>query len=165
MRLSTLPSRILVRRSLDNIPPEVAFPPKSRFFSAGPSRPPDIARAIAMEASPPVHCVRINPSAAKRAKTDAEYESFAAGPPSVVSEEIWQAMQQGVKLGAPVASKKQKVDCVYINLDSRPDRNESIEAELSREGPLRAPPRLQTGAHASPLPAVVQASRRSGYRR
>lgn len=87
-----------------------------------------------MEASPPVHCVRINPSAAKRAKTDAEYESFAAGPPSVVSEEIWQAMQQGVKLGAPVASKKQKVDCVYINLDSRPDRNESIEAELSREG-------------------------------
>jgi len=82
------------------------------------------------------HCVRINPSTAKRAKTEtaAEYESFPAGPPSVISEESWQAMQQGVELGAPCASKKQKVDCVYINLDSRPDRNDSIEAELSREG-------------------------------
>lgn len=92
------------------------------------------------------HCVRINPSTAKRAqtKTTAEYESFPAGRPSVVSEESWQTMQQGVELGAPCASKKQKVDCVYINLDSRPDRNESIEAELSREGASRAPPRLHT---------------------
>lgn len=81
------------------------------------------------------HQVRINPSTAKRAKTQtAEYESFPAGRPSAVSEESWQTMQQGVELGAPCASKKQKVDCVYINLDSRPDRNESIEAELSREG-------------------------------
>ena len=113
-----------------------------------------------------LHCVRINPSTAKRAKTAtaAEYESFPAGRPSVVSEESWQTMQQGVKLGAPCASKKQKVDCVYINLDSRPDRNESIEAELSREGASRAPPLL----HAAPVhplavfPAPVQASRQSG---
>lgn len=115
------------------------------------------------------HCVRINPSTAKRAKTEtaAEYESFPAGPPSVISEESWQAMQQGVELGAPCASKKQKVDCVYINLDSRPDRNDSIEAELSREGPSRALPRLHTAAAPPPtLPlAIVQASRRSGCRR
>lgn len=95
------------------------------------------------------HHVRINPSTAKRAKTQtADFESFPAGRPSVVSEESWQTMQQGVELGAPCASKKQKVDCVYINLDSRPDRNESIEAELTREGASRAPPRL----HAAPAP-------------
>ena len=82
------------------------------------------------------HNIRINPSTAKRAKTQtaAEYESFPPGRPSVVSEETWQLVQQGVALGAPCASKKQKVDCVYINLDSRADRRESIEAELSREG-------------------------------
>ena len=104
-----------------------------------------------------LHCVRINPSTAKRAKTAtaAEYESFPAGRPSVVSEESWQTMQQGVKLGAPCASKKQTVDCVYINLDSRPDRNESIEAELSREGASRAPPRLHIAAvHSRTAPCV-----------
>tara|TARA_B100000795_G_scaffold1224_1_gene852 strand:- start:891 stop:2123 length:1233 start_codon:yes stop_codon:yes gene_type:complete len=106
-----------------------------------------------------LHCVRINPSTAKRAKsaTAAEYESFPAGRPSVVSEESWQTMQQGVKLGAPCASKKQKVDCVYINLDSRPDRNESIEAELSREGASRAPPRLHIAAVHSPTAPCVWA--------
>ena len=113
------------------------------------------------------HHVRINPSTAKRAKTQtAEYESFPAGRPSAVSEESWQTMQQGVELGAPCASKKQKVDCVYINLDSRPDRNESIEAELSREGASRAPlaSTLLLCTH-QPLPASGQASRRSGCRR
>lgn len=110
------------------------------------------------------HHVRINPSTAKRAKTQtAEFESFPAGRPSVVSEESWQTMQQGVELGAPCASKKQKVDCVYINLDSRPDRNESIEAELSREGASRAPPRLHASiVHPLTVPASVQGSRQSG---
>ena len=90
------------------------------------------------------HNIRINPSTAKRAKTQtaAEYESFPPGRPSVVSEETWQLVQEGVALGAPCASKKQKVDCVYINLDSRADRRESIEAELTREGASATPPRL-----------------------
>ena len=93
------------------------------------------------------HNIRINPSTAKRAKTQtaAEYESFPPGRPSVVSEETWQLVQEGVALGAPCASKKQKVDCVYINLDSRADRRESIEAELSREGASATPPRLPRG--------------------
>ena len=110
------------------------------------------------------HNIRINPSTAKRAKTQtaAEYESFPPGRPSVVSEETWQLVQQGVALGAPCASKKQKVDCVYINLDSRADRRESIEAELSREGASATPPRLHAAVVHSQTAPVFSAHRHQG---
>ena len=104
------------------------------------------------------HNIRINPSTANRAKTQtaAEYESFPPGRPSVVSEETWQLVQEGVALGAPCASKKQKVDCVYINLDSRADRRESIEAELSREGASATPPRLHAAVvHSQTAPVFL----------
>ena len=115
------------------------------------------------------HNIRINPSTAKRAKTQtaAEYESFPPGRPSVVSEETWQLVQEGVALGAPCASKKQKVDCVYINLDSQADRRESRSRRSCPER-VRRPPRLASTrllcTH-KPLPFFVQASRQSGCRR
>eukprot|EP00908_Phaeocystis_cordata_P007830 Transcript_18503.p2 GENE.Transcript_18503~~Transcript_18503.p2 ORF type:complete len:383 (-),score=132.76 Transcript_18503:319-1467(-) len=84
----------------------------------------------------PGHTVRINP-APKKPKVEAipERESFPPGPPSTMSEETWQGMQPVLKaLGATVNTKKQKVDAVYVNLDTRPDRRESIEEQLAKTG-------------------------------
>ena len=113
----------------------------------------------------PGHTVRINP-APKKPKVEAipERESFPPGPPSTMSEETWQGMQPVLKaLGATVNTKKQKVDAVYVNLDTRPDRRESIEEQLAKTGALRPfPPGLTlTFATHPPCPLPCQASRPS----
>jgi len=43
------------------------------------------------------------------------------------------------KIGTTAASKKQKMDAVYVNLDSRLDRKESIEHELAKAGATARP--------------------------
>ena len=54
---------------------------------------------------------------------------------------------------------------MYINLDSRADRRESIEAELSREGASATPPRLHAAVvHSQTAPvfcAGIKAKRLS----
>ena len=53
------------------------------------------------------------------------------------------------KIGGSAATKKQKMDAVYVNLDSRLDRKESIEHELAQAGAMA---RTRSNPHAPSSP-------------